>query len=257
MLNELRDLARSLKGANIVKEDWHSKFKTCPKYMAFWVYPSDIGEIKSIEPVDSRIQLNGIRKWEANNGESFPVFNISPLYEAIEDTAKKKLAGIKKKLKENESISIGDIEEAISICKPWDEKTMRNTETKVKNSLNRTAEYVEKMLGNVPTKFIAISDLIDRSKKIDFTALHDAICKFGIEGLSKGKTEFINILFKGQNNLQLILELRDWAQNGYEYPATHKEVQKWMNSIFLAHERKKLVNARPSMDAFGEDAAGT
>ncbi|HAM51844.1 MAG TPA: hypothetical protein DCP92_14595, partial [Nitrospiraceae bacterium] len=255
MLNELNDLARSLKRANIVNEDWHSKFKPCPKYKAFWMYPSEKGEIEAIEPVAGGIQLNGIRKWEANNGESFPVFNIPPLYDAVEVTAKQKLTGIKKRLQGNEGISIDEINEAIAICKPWDEETRNNTGIKVKNSLNRTAEAVKHMLGRVPQSFMAISDLIDRAKKVEFTAFYDSVSKLAIEGLSEGKAEFIDILFKGQNSIQLIFELRDWARK-YDYPAIHREVQKWMNSMFLEQIRKKQGNAQLSADGFGEDAAG-
>jgi hypothetical protein len=255
MLNELRDLARSLKGAGIAPGDWHSKFKTCPKYGAFRIYPSIDGMIEAIEPLNSD-QLAGVRKWEANNGESFPVFNIPPLYEA-DDAAKKRIAEIKKKLKGNAIISPAEIEEAIKLCNPWDERIKKNTETKVNNCLNRTADDVKGMLGEVPKNFAAISDLIERAKKITFDALYKEINQLAVAGLSEGKTEFMDLLFKkGANNVQFILELRDWMQKGYEYPATHREVQKWMNLKFLVRDQKNLGNAPSCTDAFGEDGKG-
>jgi len=253
MLNELKDLSRSLKEAKISQKDWHSKFKKCPKYKAFLVYPAANGEIDEIEPIGDAIKLDEIRKWEKNQGWSFPVFNIPPIYSATEDDAKKKFAKIQKKAKRNETVSWTEINETIGGCNSlWDE----NTKTKVENSLHRAADEVKNMLGVMPDEFRAISALIERAKKIDYVALHDAISKLAIKGLYEGKAEFIDILFKGPNSIQLILELKNWAQIGYQYPAIHREVQKWMNKMFLAHDQKNLENVPSSTDAFGENAAG-
>ncbi len=249
MLNELRDLARSLKGANITQEDWHSNFKTCPKAKAFRVYLNDDGKVARIEPMDEG--TGDIRKWEPNNGESFPVLNIPPLYEATEDSAKKKVAVIKKKLKDNESISTADIQDAIAKCKSWDGKTKKNTRTKVNNSLGRTATAVEDSLGEVPEGFKAIADLIMRAGKVKFDDFLYAIDRLSIDGLSKGNAAFMEILFN--KPVQLVLELSD----GYAYPATHRKVQAWMNKRFLERYKPGGVQTSSSaLDAFGEDAAG-
>lgn len=250
MLNELRDLARSLKKAGIGQEDWHSKFKKCPKYKGFWVYPSVGGRVERIEPVGSGIRLDDLRKWERNQGWSFPVFNVSPLYLA---TDRKMVAEMKKRIGKNETFSEVEINATIAKCNSlWDE----NTEAKVENSVQRTAGEVKDMLSDVPAKFRALSDLIGRAEKMNFNTLRDDVKRLTIEGLSAGKIEFFDILFQGPANVQFILELHDWAEQGYEYPATHREVQKWMNGMFLAHGQKMLEDVPSSTDAFGEDAAG-
>lgn len=253
MLNELRDLARSLKRAGIDQEDWHSKFKKCPKYKGFWVYPSVNGRVERIEPVGSGIRLDDIRKWERNQGWSFPVFNVSPLYSATDHAVRKTVTEMKKQVEKNEPVPEIEINATIAKCASlWDE----NTKAKVENSIHRTAGEVKDMLSDVPAKFGALSDLIGRVEKMDFNTLYDDVKRLAIEGLSAGRIEFFDILFQGPDNVQLILELHDWAGKEYEYPATHREVQRWMNGMFLAHDQKTLEDVPSSTDAFGELAAG-
>ena len=81
MLNELRELSTCLEEAGIEVEDLHQNFKLCPKYLTYWVYLDEQGNVSGIAPVP-KTQVQEVRKWEKANGVSFPAFNMPPFYKA-------------------------------------------------------------------------------------------------------------------------------------------------------------------------------
>ncbi len=80
MLNELYSLSSSLP-KNIELKNWHPKLKMLPKISRQKpCYRVLIGAegVADIEPV--REFPEGLRKWETAAGQSYPAFNIRPLY---------------------------------------------------------------------------------------------------------------------------------------------------------------------------------
>ena len=77
MLNELHDLAQSLKAVDVSMASWHMHFKTCPKgTTTFFVLLDSLGQVADLEQVTDRERLTSIRKWEVAAGTSFPAFNV-------------------------------------------------------------------------------------------------------------------------------------------------------------------------------------
>jgi hypothetical protein len=92
MLNELCQLSNSLERAGITPVDWHKDLKTLPKVgkkaPCFKIVFGVDGDIVEVTTITS--ELAGIlRKWEKNNGDSFPGFNIPPLYRVVDEEKKK------------------------------------------------------------------------------------------------------------------------------------------------------------------------
>src|ERR1700727_2344773 len=97
MLNELHDLAQSLKAVDVSMESWHTHFKTCPKGTAtFFALLNSLGHIADLEHVTDRERIASIRKWEVAAGTSFPAFNALPLYEPSSAEAKKTAGELRK-----------------------------------------------------------------------------------------------------------------------------------------------------------------
>ena len=82
MLNELYDLAQSLKAVQVAMASWHQHYKTCPKGPATYYLLLDAsGQPVDLEPITDRERIAVMRKWEVAAGVSFPAFNVLPLYE--------------------------------------------------------------------------------------------------------------------------------------------------------------------------------
>jgi len=83
MLNELHDLARSLKAAQVSMCSWHNYFTSCPKTLAtYHLFLDSSGLVTDLEPIKDRERIVLIRKWDVpGQGTSFPAFNVLPLFE--------------------------------------------------------------------------------------------------------------------------------------------------------------------------------
>lgn len=94
MLNELCQLANALEIAGITPKDWHPKLKPLPKVSAkkpcYRIAIDCDGSIKLINTLKSEL-VAVLRKWEPSNGNSFPGFNIQPLYRITDEDQKKQL----------------------------------------------------------------------------------------------------------------------------------------------------------------------
>lgn len=261
MLNELRDLARSLERTGIVQEDLHPSFKPCKKSgLSFWVYLDQEGNIQDLAPI-AREAVSMVRKWEKANGVSFPAFNILPLFEPESDDEKEKVKTIKKLLQKGSKVSPADIDAIISKS-----KTMWNGATgkKVNNCLSKTSIEVEKMLGDIPEKLSSVKELCKRAKLLSSDKIHHQLKGIVLEKLVEDPAlapDLIDILFFyteeiTTKNIQVILELRDWSSIGAEYPANNQEVQKWMNTRFLLSSGSKRGTVIKENDAYGENSLG-
>jgi len=96
MIDELVKVANSMRDANIVPIDWHPKLKTLPKVSkkspCIRVWLTDDGHIKDVELL-SEEQAGQLRKYEPNNGEALPGFNVRPLYRIVKSDDEIKKAG--------------------------------------------------------------------------------------------------------------------------------------------------------------------
>src|SRR3990172_11126236 len=94
MLNELYHLSIALERAGIVPVDWHKDLKPLPnasdKKPCHRISISPDGSIAGIETMKKEL-VACLRKWEPSNGNSFPGFNIQPLYRLADGDKKKRL----------------------------------------------------------------------------------------------------------------------------------------------------------------------
>ncbi|MDR1947763.1 MAG: hypothetical protein LBQ38_00030 [Spirochaetaceae bacterium] len=133
MINELYALSESLAKAKISPKEWHREFKSLPratvKSPCFRIFVSSRLAIGNIDELSSE-EAGRLRKWEPNNGASFPAFNMPPLYRVYKDDQVKKLDEI---LKGKRPL---DIEEIKSWCTAeannWDGNTQRKGFPKIK-----------------------------------------------------------------------------------------------------------------------------
>ena len=268
MLNELRDLARSLDKDKIEQTSIQKYFRACPsitkkdgktrKSMTFQLSINENGDLTDIQEVPIS-QVTTLRKWERSNGESFPAFNIPSLFKPTEEETTSLIKELKKEIKDGEEVISSDIDKILASCiNAWTAIKKKKSESdRVGNCLDRVVSVeVEPQLGNVPDEYYSIKELCIRVKKMTAPLLHDQLKNILLSKLlDTPDSRFVDILF-GTAKSQIVLELSDWAQKDYKYQASHREVQKWMNLRFLENEEKELKDEPEGIDAFGESSAG-
>lgn len=268
MLNELRDLARSLDKDKIEQTSIQKYFKACPsitkkdgntrKSMTFQLSINENGDLTDIQEVPIA-QVTTLRKWERSNGESFPAFNIPSLFKPTGEETASLIKELKKEIKDGGEIISSDIDKILASCiNAWTAIKKKKSESdRVGNCLDRVVNVeVEPQLGNVPDEYCSIKELCIRVKKMTAPLLHDQLKNIlSSKLLDTPDSRFVDILF-GTAKSQIVLELSDWAQKNYKYQASHREVQKWMNLRFLENEEKELKDEPEGIDAFGERSAG-
>jgi alanyl-tRNA synthetase len=114
MLNELYALSAVLNDTGVKTEIWHKNFVPNPKTVTFCILVDDDGNIAGIEAITGEKAKTAIRKWETSNGNSFPSFNVTPLYdltqnETLVDQAKE----LKKQLDKDKPINAEDLKALI------------------------------------------------------------------------------------------------------------------------------------------------
>jgi hypothetical protein len=253
MLNELRELSICLEKAGIEPEDLHPNFKACPKGgLTYWVYVDEQGNISGIALVPFA-QVPTVRKWERANGVSFPAFNVPPLLEAGTDDLKEQIKGLRKKIEKGSNVTADELLAAITGCKDqWGDSIIK----KLTDCLTKPMAELSEYLGEASKRYESIGELCRRSKQIKADTFKQQLTDTLVHSIqSEPAADLIDTLFfyngMAPKNFQVILELAD--RERFEYPANHQEVQRWMNTRFMAAASK---NDRSDLDAFGCNASG-
>lgn len=269
MLNELRELSLCLEKAGIEIEDLHPNFKACPKYLTYWVYLDESGNVSGVAPVPSE-QVQKVRKWEKANGVSFPAFNMPPIFKAASATSQEQVKALKKRIEKANSVSPEEVKSVVGVCEIlWDEEVADKKGGSKQPTIVKLTDCVTKPLADiavffdaVPDNCKAISHLISRAKLVKASTFKDQLALALLTKLhDEPSSNLMDVLFhcgettpekkKTPKNFQLILELAD--RDRFEFPANHQEVQRWMNRQFLGSSGKA---SRSDLDAFGCNATG-
>ena len=263
MLNELRELALCLEKTGIAVEDLHPNFKSCPKYLTYWVYLNEQGSVAGISPVPSE-QVQVYRKWEKANGVSFPAFNMPPIFKAESAETQEQIKGFKRCIEKGVAVSAGEFKSAVDACQVlWDEEVVNKrgvgsqpTMEKLTGCLTKPIVDIAAHLNDAPDNCKAITQLISRTKQAKAATFKEQLARVLLQKIhNEPNTDLIDALFyhsgKTPTNFQIILELAD--RNRFEYPANHQVVQRWMNQKFLGSSSKSY---RSDLDAFGCNATG-
>lgn len=264
MLNELYHLSVVLKDSGIKPPDWYKNLKPLPratkKRPCYKILISNDGSIVGVEPINEKLVPN-LRKYEPSNGNSFPGFNIPPLYRITDGDIKKRL---KKWRERKEPVDFALIKEWCSADRMnWDNKFGR----KIEKCLILIPEELKTKCADIPREFVALKNLCERVVSLGcggsdmfFQAFKSFIWKaiengtappllsvLIYEGSSKKKSE------KDRGSVSVFLDVPDWE----EYPVAHIETIQYINRQLM----KIMSNAgsqqgNQNNDAFGGDNAG-
>ena len=240
MLNELHELAKSLKEAHVSMSSWHDYFKPCPTNSAtYFLLLDSLGEITDLEPITDRERIGSILKWAVpGQGTSFPAFNVFPLFEPRTEADKKAASELRKRIGSKTQPSKDETKQLIGeICSVSDSLWLKKEPLRITKCLTLIPSDVAKMLGTAPKEFSSITDLIARVSKLTVQTLHARLVTIVIEKIVEtpsAAADWFDVLFfhsgKKPTKLSLIAELSD--RSAFAYPANHERVQAWMNSRF-------------------------
>jgi len=266
MLNELYHLSMVLEDKGIKPYQWHKHMKPLPKVskqkMCYRVLVASDGSVSGIEPIENGLAAR-LRKWETSNGNSFPGFNIQPLYRISDEDRKKCL----KKLREGKAqIDLNLLKEwcAEAQAKNWDEKL----EKKLNNCIHEIPAKLQKCCADISGDFFSLKTLCERvvewgsncSTKF-FQSLESyihaciekqerifALLPVLIHDGSSGKEPD-----EDRGSVSLFLDVPDWK----EYPVAHEKTIKYVNEQLLKTTKangKDITNE--VKDAFGHSGGG-
>jgi hypothetical protein len=265
MLNELHDLAQSLKAVQVVMASWHQHFKTCPKGTAtYYVLLDSAGKAADLELIADRKRIATMRKWEVAAGVSFPAFNVLPLFEPRTEADKKAAVELRKAII-SKSPPSGDVvrrrlDSLLAACNSlWVEKEP----ARIEKCLTTLPKDIANLLGNPPDDFRSIAELIGRACKLTADSLHQQLASILAEKIVQtptGAADWFDALFfysgKTAKKISLIAELAD--RSAFAHPANHESVQEWMNSRFQQVDQLAAPNLGQSeaghTDAFSKPA---
>lgn len=258
MLNELFELAQSQKNAGITNKDSrHGKYNPCPKRTTIRVLLDKNGNVTDFEVINNVSQVKAIWKYEPANGQSFPAFNIKPLYWAGTNELRQRIKDIKKYLGTEQNVySIEKVVTTGSVL--WDKRVKEKVE-----KCFQLAKQCVSLINEPPQEMSSIAVLAKRAAKCTTDSLFNGIRDAAIQKIRNGDETTKGWLDKlifcttekktGAKDISIVLELSD--RSAYAYPPTHDKVQRWFNSRLMEIERKNMESSS-DLDAFGESATG-
>ncbi len=268
MLNELCQLADALENAGITPKEWCSQLKQLPKITfkepCYRIWISADNTISSIDEMPNNLAAV-LRKWEPSNGNSFPAFNIQPLYRI---TSKEQKVKLKEWRGGKTSIAYQELRSwCTNATDNWDRKIQK----KLKICLNEIPLKLNQKMNSVENhEQDSIQELIRRASRytgfdMDFPIVVDAknfrqsMESFIWKSLSQGErvNTLLSILFcegdstkrpeEDQGRISVFLDIDDWQCFGY--PVAHEKSLDSINDRLRKNDRK--IPNSTLKDAFG------
>lgn len=218
--------------------------------------------IAGIEPMQLEL-VPCLRKWEPSLGNSFPGFNIQPLYR-ITDEDKKTL--IKKWRDGKAAIDLTSIKDWISDeqVKNWDDKFAK----KMVKCIGAIPKELNQKCSGSPGKFGALKNVCERAIQIGdggpdkfFQTCSSHLLSL-LENGSFDRTLLQVLFHEGSPNkkpeddrgsVSVFLDIPDWD----DYPVAHEETIQHINECLLASTTtSKGKVSKGMLDAFGDDGSG-
>jgi hypothetical protein len=268
MLNELYYLAVALEKVGITPRAWHKDLKplpnATPKKPCYKILLVSDGSVSGIEPMHGE-RTSLLRKWEPNLGNSFPGFNIQPLYRITNEDRKKRL---KKWREGKEAVDVAELKNWCheTQSKNWDTKTSK----KLTKCLGETPNQLRERCGDIPEKFDSVKKLFEGVSAWK----DDTVTRFaqGLESriwTSLEGGEDIPFLLPilvhegspskepedDRGSISVFMDVQDWK----DYPVAHKETIWWINTCLLrsnGSDQDKVENHNQAVDAFGLESIG-
>lgn len=262
MLNELYQLSIALQAAAITPCDWHKDFKSLPKANekkpCYKITLGSNSKIADIVPLGN--DFSGLlRKWEPSNGNSFPAFNIPPLYRVVAQDRKKMIEQWRK----GKSVVNGKqlrcwCEE--SHAQNWD----KNTASKLNRCLLEIPKALALKLGNIPETFIAVQNLFVKCATFSDTSFRDVLEECIWSKIEKGEqvSQILPFLVyetdpdktpeKDRGSLSVFLDVQMWT----EYPVAHEKTIAWINERLIEYKNEAPPQTKNVADAYAHPNAG-
>ncbi|MDY6990038.1 MAG: hypothetical protein SWQ30_18505 [Thermodesulfobacteriota bacterium] len=265
MLNELYDLSVVLKEVVSIPPE-HDKLRSLPsvseKKPCYRILISSDGSILGVEPIKKEL-VACLRKWEPSNGNSFPGFNIHPLYRLADKDRKKHL---KKWREGKEPLDLTLLKDWCSEekAKNWDAKS----EKKMDKCLGTIPRELQEKCADIPNDFCALKNLFrriinwgdGRSVKF-FQAIESYIWK-SLEKDGRALSLLSVLIHEGSSDkkpendrgtVSIFMDVPDWK----EYPVAHERTIECINECLLQTDgTRSTETGYEKEDAFGLDGSG-
>lgn len=260
MLNELYSLSVVLEREGISPPDWHKELKPLPnaseRKPCYRILISPDGSIADIEPMKK--DLAYLRKWEPSNGNSFPGFNIQPLYRIADEDHKKSL----KKWRE------GRAPIDLSLIKAWcAEEQTKNWDAKFDKKMNKCLGAIplelQEKCTDIPSDFVALKKLCERviswgnGRSVKFFQAMESDIYRALEKDEHALSLLSILIHEGSStkkpesdrgSISVFLDVPDWE----EYPVANETTIKCINEYLLKSASARSMKAgNKTEDAFG------
>lgn len=275
MLNELCQLADVLETVNIKPKEWHPQLKPLPKAsfkkQCYKISIADDGTITSIDTLNEEL-VDVLRKWEPSSlGNSFPGFNIQPLYRITGEEEKKQFKSWRDG---KEKTDVGQLKEWCGKrCSNWD----RKIEMKISKCLGEIPKDLAMRLASdgssisisVQKLFTRILQFLhkdeERKGKKDVLAkrflkvLEDYLWK-AIEDEERTKILLPILIHEGdakkksdddRGSVSVFLDIPDWQ----EFPVAHLKSIEWINDMMIKQPAQSTYLSN-DLDAYGLPSSG-
>ncbi|NOQ21285.1 MAG: hypothetical protein GQ565_01370 [Candidatus Aegiribacteria sp.] len=276
MLNELCQLADALEIAGITPKDWHPKLKLLPKVSAkkpcYRIAIDRDGSIKLIDTLSADL-VAVLRKWEPSNGNSFPGFNIQPLYRITDEDQKKQIKAWRE----------GKQAVDINLLKSWCTAENDNCDAKIEKKLSKCLRDIPESLSDLinskdQISLESITMLLERvvcfplfneketqEKNLYKQSFLEAIEKYLWSVIEKGESAKILLPLlihegsskedinpnKDRGALSVYLDIPDWK----EYPVASRETIERVNTQLVNDSTVSVTS--DIIDAFGSSCSGS
>lgn len=261
MLNELFELTMSQQSAGITNKDsWHGRYKPCPKgAITIRVFLGEGGSVSDFELIRDTSQIEAIRKYEPANGQSFPAFNVKPLYWAGDDDVRLKIKAFKKQVETGQTVgqSIVGTFGACSVL--WS-----STDKRKLGKCFKLAGEFNAIIGKPSQEMSAVSVLAKRVAQLTPDGLFVGIKNAAVSKIAKSERNILDWFDKffictiqdsaKAKKVSIVCDLSD--RSSYAFPPTHERVQRWVNSKLTEYAMGDSDGAS-GLDAFGGIADGT
>lgn len=261
MLNELHSLSDALRGMSIPTKEWHREYKPIPKVTAkapcirIWI--GEDGAVDGFDSIDAELSM-AIRKY-GNNQNSFPAFNIAPLYRITDKQIIKELEQAAK------DPALFDFDKIKSWCTEdnWRGSIVRKVNNCIGKSASELHEHIEQ---HAPLRENSITALISSLRAYSndggavFRQRLEACVFSGLQGRESIGTALSLLFHKGNpdakdpekdsGSLSVILDYAGWQK--YKYPVASEYTTEWVNQVLLQSETTgEEIRDDERRDAFG------
>ncbi len=265
MLNELHHLANSLEKAGIPLQNWDPHFKQLPKITSkapcYRIVLGKDGAISNVSKITPELG-SILRKWEQDNGSSFPGMNLSPLFRITDENKKETLRKWQKD-------RIFDASLLLSWCinetRNWTQKLIN----KQLKCLSIVPAKLSSICGKPPKEFASLHCLFERINQLhadipEKYSLFDELWTFVRAKLETGERveELVPLLLhlgdatkkadKDSGAVSVFFDVT--SENGV--PVAHEKTMAWINEQ-LTRDAEPPLGTSTGTDAYGsEDDAG-